>query len=398
MAVTALALPGEEYTAQEWRQQVHGGLYTHAGNSITAHPGVVVGLDVTGASGARALVGSGVAVISPSHGPRGSYLLASDSVLTLNLAPADTVYSRWDAVVARVRDAAWGDASTAATIEAITGTPSVSPTYPPVPDGTLLLAYVEVPTSGTTAAVDQRLWTSAIGGAMSGTRAQRLALPTSHLRPGQTYTENADAPTATPPGKVGQTWRWTGAQWVPDFVAGYRAYIGQVMRPFSWSYSISVPAGRVYALPLRKAHGAGFDERNNLPCTITNGANVVVPYSGRYRIRASLAAPAQTTPAEFILGIRLNLNAAVGTEPGTKTDIGAVGSSSAGSILDEQPKYMGAVAANANHTMHVVEVPTYELAAGDSLSVSLWQNSTATQYAIYENPFIAYLDVTRLGD
>lgn len=394
MAVTAIALPGTSYSAQYWRQSVIGGIYAHAANNITAIPGAVVGLRVSGIGGSQAQVEPGICVVSPSDGPRGSYQVASDAVVTLTLASPDTVYSRVDAIIVRVRDAAFGDATTGATIEAVTGTPSVSPVAPATPDGALLLGHVTVQPSGATAAIDQRLWTAAIGGVMSGTRAQRLALPTLGLRPGQSFTENADAPGAVPPGEIGQTWRWNGTQWLPQFITGFRAYIGQVMRPFSWDYQMAIEAGRVIALPLRKAHGAVFDERNNLDCTVVNGTNIRVPYAGRYRMVASVAADSKTTPAEFFLGIRRNLNAAAGS-PGT--DIGAIGHT-AGTLLDEQPRYMGDTAANASHTVHAIEVPQFRLAANDTLSVTLWHNATSTQQLRYENPYVAYLDITRLGD
>lgn len=382
MPTTAIALPGVQYSAQWWRQAVVGGTYAHAGNSISVMPGVVVGLEVVGMSGSRVSIGQGIAVVSPSDGVRGSYQVASDEVVTLQLPPADTVYSRLDAIVLRVRDAAWGDSTTGATIEAIAGTPSVSPVAPPTPAGALLLAYAQVPTSGAVAAIDQRLWTSAIGGVMSGTREQRLALPTAHLRPGQSFTENTDAPAASPPGKQGQTWRWNGSEWTPQFVTGFRAYVGYVQREFSFDYTLAIPAGTVYAMPLRRAHGARWDERNNLNCSIINGFNIQVPISGRYRIQYGMTPQAADRDVRFAIAIRTGTVA-------TQLDQGSIGTP-AGTIIAEDR--------SQGSTSRLTEVQQFQLAAGDHISATVWHPETTTRNIYYENPFTSFVDVTRLGD
>lgn len=366
---------------------MHGAMFAHTGNSVSVQPGVVAGLEAGGASGARVIVGQGTGVLTPVDGMRGSYLVASDAVETINLAPPDSVYSRRDAIVVRVRDAAFGDSTTGATIEAVTGSPSVSPVAPPVPDGTLLLGWAVVPPSGAVSVIDARLWTSAIGGAMSGTREQRLALPTTHLRPGQTWTENADSET----GRKGQTWRWNGELWTPQFVQGWYGFMGVAQNNFQWVVAdqLDVPSGRLISIPIGKATGSGFDERNDLPCTILSGRNVAVPYPGRYKVKATIAAP--TADATFTLGIYKSLAA-------TTADQGAVGAPKPGSqLLAENKGYVGPASLPGPVTL-VTTVEQYALAAGDTLSPTIWQGSGSTRKIWQGNPYACWFEIKRLGD
>lgn len=376
MAVTAIALPGATYSAQWWRQAMIGSIYAHAENSITCMPGVVVGMLPTGITGARVIVEPGQCVVSPAHGPRGSYVVASDTTVTLQLAPADSTYSRIDAVAVRVRDHAFdGSGATDAAIVAVTGTPSASPVAPTIPDGTLLLAHVTVPTSGNASAVDRRLWTSAIGGNMGGSQAQRLALSTANLRPGQTFTE-------LDPATLGQTWRWNGTHWTPQFITGFRAYLGFVQREFSFDYTFAVPAGRVIAMPLRRAWGSRWDERNNLDCTVVNGYNIRVPLPGRYRIQYGMATQPDDRDIRFAIAIRTGVVA-------TESDQGTIGTP-VGTILAEDR--------SQGSTTRMTEVQQYQLAAGAHISATVWHNDTVTKSVYYENPFTSFVDITRLGD
>ena len=150
------------------------------------HPGaaidldrVVAGLEVSGTGKAQVTVAAGTCVVTPSDTTRGSYLVSSVVPAAVALTPADSVYSRRDRIVVRIRDTTFGDATTSATIEAVTGVASVSPTNPPIPDGCLHLADITVSPSSDPApavATDYRTWTSAIGGAMAGTRTVRQSL------------------------------------------------------------------------------------------------------------------------------------------------------------------------------------------------------------------------------
>ena len=393
MAVTAIALPGASYSAQWWRQAMVGGTFAHTTHPVAAMPGVVAGLEVSGTGKAQVTVAAGTCVVTPSDTTRGSYLVSSDVPAAVALTPADSVYSRRDRIVVRIRDTTFGDATTSATIEAVTGVASVSPTNPPIPDGCLHLADITVSPSSDSApavATDYRTWTSAIGGAMAGTRTVRQSLGQAHLRPGQTFTETNDSPGASPPGRKGQTWRWNGAAWLPQYMTGTYCYVGVTQRPFNWDYTTDIQTARLTALRLGLASGAAFDERNDMPTVITNGYNWVAPYAGRYRLRAMVAInPNQG--AGYTLGIYKNLNA-------TQADQGAVGAAKPAGVvlLAENKGYAGGIP--ADQMSLETEVGQFALNQGDSITVTIWQISGATKKIYWENPFACYLEVTRLGD
>lgn len=390
MAISALALPQDgsspdtSYTAEEWRQSL-GAYFAHTSNPISCIPGVVAGLAVTGLAGPSAQVAPGCCVITPTDGLRGSYLWFSNAAETVALAPADTTYSRLDAVVARVRDKSYADSASDATVGAVTGTPSAVPVAPPIPDGTLLLALVTVPPSGTPAANNNiKLWTSSIGGSMVGTAAQRAALATTHLRPGQEFTQTDPAA----PGK----WRWSGSAWLPTFPQSSIWLLGETQRDVNFDHKFVITAGKLFAFPIRKPTGSPWTEQNTLATTSTSGFNWVAPYAGSYRIAARTMAPAGEN-GRFTLSIWKNLNA-------TTIDQGSIGAPKPGAtLLRESWTWIGGSSgSNPRPVPLSTEIASIRLNAGDTITVTVWHPETSSRDVYWENPHTSCLEITRWSD
>jgi hypothetical protein len=101
----------------------------------------------------------------------GAYLVTLGQQKTLDVLgtnPADTANPRNDLVVARQRDAQYGDATTAMTVELVKGTAATTPTDPAVTGDFIPLARIRVAknaSSVTAADIDDlRPWTTAAGG------------------------------------------------------------------------------------------------------------------------------------------------------------------------------------------------------------------------------------------
>ncbi|MGW1714092.1 hypothetical protein [Streptomyces sp. NPDC002156] len=101
----------------------------------------------------------------------GAYLVTLDQQKTIDVLgtePASTANPRQDLIVARQRDAQYGDATTAMTVELVTGKEAVSPIDPEVTGDYIPLARIKVPKSATSIAntniEDLRPWTAAAGG------------------------------------------------------------------------------------------------------------------------------------------------------------------------------------------------------------------------------------------
>lgn len=75
---------------------------------------------------------------------QGVYWCDSTSTATVSLDTADATYDRIDLIVFRVRDSAYSGSDDDCLIDAVTGTPSASPSAPTVPDNALVLGEVLV--------------------------------------------------------------------------------------------------------------------------------------------------------------------------------------------------------------------------------------------------------------
>lgn len=77
--------------------------------------------------------------------------------VTLTIANGDATNSRYDLIVARVRNTEFGDGATQGTIEVVQGTPSGSPIVPATPQGSVALAKVLVTAGNATAIVNANI-------------------------------------------------------------------------------------------------------------------------------------------------------------------------------------------------------------------------------------------------
>jgi hypothetical protein len=97
-------------------------------------------------------VAAGYAVLTDNRGAAGSNMFLAGtgaSQTQVALATADATNPRIDLIVIRVRNTEFGDGSTAGSLEAITGTPAVSPAAPATPNGCVALATVAVGANAT---------------------------------------------------------------------------------------------------------------------------------------------------------------------------------------------------------------------------------------------------------
>ncbi|MDQ1038754.1 hypothetical protein QFZ75_005170 [Streptomyces sp. V3I8] len=101
----------------------------------------------------------------------GAYLVTLGQQKTLDVLgtnPADTANPRNDLVVARQRDAQYGDATTAMTVELVKGTAAATPTDPAVSGDLVPLARIRVARNASSVAAadidDLRPWVAAAGG------------------------------------------------------------------------------------------------------------------------------------------------------------------------------------------------------------------------------------------
>ncbi|HEX2312557.1 MAG TPA: hypothetical protein VHJ17_02420 [Thermomonospora sp.] len=111
------------------------------------------------------------AVVQGTRGvAAGAYLVTLDQRKTVPVPPGHPSHPRLDLIVARQRDRQYGDATTAFTVECVSGTAAPSPAEPAVDGDHLVLALVRVPagTSAITQAnlTDRRAYTTALGGVL----------------------------------------------------------------------------------------------------------------------------------------------------------------------------------------------------------------------------------------
>ena len=91
-------------------------------------------------------VATGQVFIPGSEGTyQGVYSIENRGTLNVAIAAADPTNARKDLIVAKVQDAAYSGGVNAASIVAVTGTPSGSPAEPAVPANAWVLAMIDVP-------------------------------------------------------------------------------------------------------------------------------------------------------------------------------------------------------------------------------------------------------------
>lgn len=114
---------------------------------LLVRPGVVGqdDLKVVASSGLTVSVGAGAAYVQGDvRSNQGVYHVINDSAETVTLAAAPATNPRIDVIIARVKDADAEGTENSASLEAVTGTESSTPTAPVVPKNSLVLAYVNV--------------------------------------------------------------------------------------------------------------------------------------------------------------------------------------------------------------------------------------------------------------
>ncbi|MGW1212385.1 hypothetical protein ACWD5F_22500 [Streptomyces sp. NPDC002499] len=122
---------------------------------------------------------SGKVTVSPFQGviqgtratATGAYLVTLDQQKTLDALgtnPADSANPRNDLIIARQRDAQYGDTTTAMTVELVKGTAAATPTDPAVTGDFIPLARLRVAKNATSIGAgdidDLRVWTTGAGG------------------------------------------------------------------------------------------------------------------------------------------------------------------------------------------------------------------------------------------
>lgn len=255
-----LAISGVDIPAVEYRRLLSA-QFVHFGQVLSAQPGVLYGLGVT-VSGLVATVQVGMALLSPSPGANGSYLVANSSDRGFTLTAQDSTYGRLDRVIVRVYDAEIdGHGEDKAQAEIVTGTPSATPVLPPLPEGALDLSYLQVGKVGQPiVAVDQRLFTSSVGAPILAANYAALTGLGTPSRLGQlAITSDYQI-----------LWMWNGSRWVPQGVPHF-----------------ATAEARELGIP---APAAGD------MCTVGSGSNSVALVFGSEWVQYTLPAKADYTP------------------------------------------------------------------------------------------------------
>ena len=123
-------------------------------SSIICTEGVQTGFEVAPGTGMTVTVEEGRAFIQgDTTSDEGMYWVASTDQETLPIAPSDPTDPRLDLVVAQINsDCTWE-------LAVITGTPSPSPQYPPLPPSALQLAGVRTDPGATTPTIYEAFYT-----------------------------------------------------------------------------------------------------------------------------------------------------------------------------------------------------------------------------------------------
>jgi hypothetical protein len=114
-------------------------------------------------------VAAGMAIVEGTeNAAQGPYVVINDAPLNLTIGAANASFTRFDLIVARIRDQVYSGTQNTATIEVIAGTASATPADPTVPANCLVLARVTVVANDTAIntgdITDLRKFTAAPGG------------------------------------------------------------------------------------------------------------------------------------------------------------------------------------------------------------------------------------------
>lgn len=189
-----------EVQPADFRRAAVGSTMAHDTSFTACRAGVVSGLSVT-QSGVGVSVAPGCAVVTPRESSNGSYWVSLGTAERVPLQAHHQTYARVDIVVARVYDSSIDSSGRyVAALEVVAGTPAPSPQAPVVPSGALLLATVSTANNGVVSIMDERRYTSSVGGVIpsSGSFPSGAA-----IRPGQIVFRN----------DLRELYVWSGSSW-----------------------------------------------------------------------------------------------------------------------------------------------------------------------------------------
>lgn len=165
-------LQNTDYDAIDWRLAL-GSLYGPPTTGLSRPGGVVPGyggslaVAQTGPS-MNVAVASGAATVGAASAGGGGYILVNDASVTLPIGAAHPSLARVDLVIARIKDAEYGDATSGGLLDVIAGTPGGG--APAVPSGFAVTVLAAVTVRAAAASVltgdiaDRRTWAVAVGG------------------------------------------------------------------------------------------------------------------------------------------------------------------------------------------------------------------------------------------
>lgn len=192
------------YNAMELRRAM-GAALTPGPNPFSARTGLRPDVAPASVSGSTVTVSDIVGIAGTSPGVSdtgGAYWIAIPGGDVL-LDPPDGSNPRIDLVVAQVYDDDEDSSGQREVVlESVAGTPAASPTEPALPDGSLLIAVVNVPSAGAASVTATGQFTVAAGGVLPVAEAGDL--PTDGLYPGLTAWVV----------DVEEHHTWTGTEWV----------------------------------------------------------------------------------------------------------------------------------------------------------------------------------------
>ena len=160
MTVSAYFSPGQ-YQAQQARQAITAGLVKTSAATVSPRDGIIA----AGAAPGQVAAVSGLTVsVKPLQAAVSGWVFTSDAIVYITLAAASTT-ARTDLIILRIQDTEAGDPTSVATIEAVTGTSAAVPALPST--RCLVLAQISVAASALSVSsgniTDRRVFTAAAG-------------------------------------------------------------------------------------------------------------------------------------------------------------------------------------------------------------------------------------------
>lgn len=142
-----LYLQSEAHPAEDFRRLLSHLFVERAGVVASTHLAVTQ----KGTPDMSVDVAAGAAIIAGDEATyQGHYFGENRGTTNVTISAADPTNSRYDLIVARVRDSGYSGGTDTWAIEAVTGTAAATPLFPTVPDNSLVLATVLVPNGAST--------------------------------------------------------------------------------------------------------------------------------------------------------------------------------------------------------------------------------------------------------